>query len=176
MSNGDDESALADFVTMSAALTGFTADALRPGIDPGGLARIYLDTVIEEAGAAAYSALHALYIASAGNPPQQIADALLETSSGEPASKTAQLAQSIVQMWYLGSWYAPALPVCPPSAASPVRVISSEAYKSGLAWKLLQTHPMGYSEFSFGYWSTEPPPLSEFGVDDTASAGGGNHE
>lgn len=176
MSNGDDERALSDFVTMSAALTGFTADTLRPGTDPGGLAGIYLDTVIKEVGATAYAALHTLYLANAKDPPQQIADTLLETSSGEPASKTAQLAQSIVQMWYLGNWYAPALPACPPAAASPVRVISSEAYKSGLAWKLLQAHPMGYSEFSFGYWNTQPPPLSEFGVDDSASADGGTHE
>lgn len=36
MSNGDDERALSDFVAMSAALTGFTTEALRPGVDPAG--------------------------------------------------------------------------------------------------------------------------------------------
>lgn len=131
--------------------------------------------MIKEVGATAYAALHTLYLVNASNPPQQIADALLETSSGEPASKTALLAQSIVQMWYLGSWYAPAQPACP-AAANPVRVVSSTAYTSGLAWKLLQTHPMGYSEFSFGYWNTQPPPISEFGVDESSSTGGGNNE
>lgn len=176
MSNADDETAISDFVTISAALTGFTAATLRPVIDPIGLARTYLDTVIKEVGSAAYAALQTLYLVNARKPPQQIADALLETSSGEPASKTALLAQSIVQLWYLGSWYAPAQPACPPAQANPARVVSSDAYKSGLAWKLLQTHPMGYSEFSFGYWSAQPPPLSEFGVDQASNPDGESNE
>jgi len=25
-----------------------------------------------------------------------------------------------------------------------------------------QTHPMGYSEWLFGYWHTNPPPLNQF--------------
>jgi hypothetical protein len=25
-----------------------------------------------------------------------------------------------------------------------------------------QAHPMGYSDMQFGYWTREPPPLSDF--------------
>ncbi|HEX4496824.1 MAG TPA: sorbitol dehydrogenase, partial [Thermoanaerobaculia bacterium] len=32
-------------------------------------------------------------------------------------------------------------------------------------WKAAQAHPMGYSQFSFGYWSSVPPSLAAFGVD-----------
>ena len=35
----------------------------------------------------------------------------------------------------------------------------------------MQSHPMGFSEFTFGYWSTPPGPISQFGVNEPT---GGN--
>jgi len=51
------------------------------------------------------------------------------------------------------------------------QVISSVAYTNGLAWRVMQSHPMGYSQFTFGYWSQVPGSLSSFGVN-TGNGGG----
>ena len=41
-------------------------------------------------------------------------------------------------------------------------MVSSQAYKEGLVWKIMRSHPQGYSIWPFGYWSDEPPELDEF--------------
>jgi hypothetical protein len=97
--------------------------------------------------------------------PQQIADTLLEVTSTTP-SKQAQLCQSIVSMWYLGSWYPP-----PFQKDGLQQVISSQAYTKSLVWNLAQSHPMGFSAFTFGYWSQPPAALDTFGVN-TGNGGG----
>jgi hypothetical protein len=71
-------------------------------------------------------------------------------------------------MWYLGSWYDPAElekynGQNPPADPVPAfAVISSAAYTQGWAWNVVQAHPMGYSNFQYGYWSTLPPSLQDF--------------
>ena len=69
-------------------------------------------------------------------------------------------------MWYLGSWYPP--PFKPDSLQ---QVISSQAYTKSLVWNLAQAHPMGFSAFTFGYWSEQPASLQTFGVDTTNGGG-----
>ena len=32
----------------------------------------------------------------------------------------------------------------------------------GWTWRVAQTHPMGYSDFRFGYWAEDPPALNDF--------------
>ena len=66
------------------------------------------------------------------------------------------VARSIMKMWLLGSWYNPA------NSSQAVNVVSAQAYKESLVWKIMQSHPMGYSMFTFGYWAKPPPPLSQF--------------
>ena len=102
--------------------------------------------------------------------PQQIADTLLETANAAP-SLQAQLCQSIVAMWYLGSWYTPGLLGGGGFAPPAVQVISSQAYTKSLVWNLAQSHPMGFSAFTFGYWSQQPASLETFGVN-TGNGGG----
>ena len=100
-------------------------------------------------------------------PPQQIADTLLEVKKPTGQESTqAQLAQAIILMWYLGSWYPPAPPF---PATGPNQVISSQAYTKSLVWNVAQSHPMGFSAFTFGYWSQPPGSLDTFGV----NTGGG---
>ena len=41
-------------------------------------------------------------------------------------------------------------------------MISPKAYTQGWVWRVAQAHPMGYSDMQFGYWTREPPPLSDF--------------
>jgi hypothetical protein len=74
-------------------------------------------------------------------------------------------------MWYLGSWYVPGVLGGGGFAPPPLQVISSVAYTNGLVWRVMQSHPMGYSAFTFGYWSQQPGSLSSFGVN-TGNGGG----
>ena len=39
---------------------------------------------------------------------------------------------------------------------TPQRVISPAAYTQAWTWRVAQTHPMGYSEFRYGYWAKDP--------------------
>ena len=155
---------------MSAALTGFQSSVLKPALDPHGLAREYYVFAIAQVGESAMTTLLNAYRAIKAQPAQQIADTLLETSSSSP-SMQAQLAQSIVAMWYLGSWYVPGVLGGGGFAPPPLQVISSVAYTNGLVWRVMQSHPMGYSAFTFGYWSQQPGSLSSFGVN-TGNGGG----
>jgi hypothetical protein len=164
------DSDIQDFADMSAALTGFESSVLKPALDPVGLAREYYTFAIQQVGEQAMTTLLNAYRAIKTQPAQQIADTLLETSGSSP-SQQAQLAQSIVAMWYLGSWYVPGVLGGGGFAPPPLQVISSAAYTNGLAWRVMQSHPMGYSQFTFGYWSQTPAPLSSFGVN-TGNGGG----
>jgi hypothetical protein len=161
---------LDDFAAMSAALTGFQPDFVRPPLDPLNLSQVYFDeaTARTVGKPATVQTLLAAYREVKAQPPQAIADALLETASAAPSSN-ALLAQSIVLMWYFGAWYEPLVAGAPPPTEPPgaVQVVSSNAYTHGFAWNVMQSHPMGFSEFTFGYWSTPPGPLSQFGVDVT---------
>jgi hypothetical protein len=73
---------------------------------------------------------------------------------------TKFLARSIVLLWYLGSWYKPEdlKKNAAPGTRTfvPSQVVSAKAYTLGLVWQIAQTHPMGYSNLQFGYWSREP--------------------
>jgi hypothetical protein len=148
-----------DFAAMSAALTGFQLQFLKPPLDTTNLAQAYFDyaTKATQNQQATVQTLLTAYRAISTQPPQQIADTLLETA-GQFPSPQALLAESIVKLWYTGSWY-------PPGSVVMAQVVSSLAYTNGLAWQVMQSHPMGYSPFSFGYWAEEPGPLSQFGVD-----------
>jgi hypothetical protein len=164
------DSEIQDFADMSAALTGFQSSVLKPALDPVGLARAYYNFAVGQVGQPAMTALLDAYRTIKTQPAQQVADTLLETISPAPSSQ-AELAQSIVAMWYLGSWYPPGLKGGGGFAPPPVQVVSSQAYTNGLVWKIMQSHPMGYSPFVFGYWSQAPAPLSSFGVN-TGNGGG----
>lgn len=155
---------------MSAALTGFLSSVLKPKLDPVGLARTYYEFALKQVGASQMSALLNAFRAIQKQPPQTIADTLLETSSPTPSAQ-ALIAQSIVALWYLGAWYIPGVQGGGGFAPTPLQVVSSEAYTNGLVWKVMQSHPMGFSAFTFGYWSQPPGSLSSFGVN-TGNGGG----
>jgi len=41
-------------------------------------------------------------------------------------------------------------------------VVSPKAYTQGWLWRVIQAHPMGYSDMQFGYWARRPEPLEDF--------------
>ena len=157
------ESVVQKFANMSAALTGFQSSFIRPFLDPVNLSGTFYTFAVSQVGQTMMDALMSAFDALSNQTPQQIADALLEVSSATP-SQQAQLCQSIVAMWYLGSWYPP-----PFQTGGFHQVISSQAYTKSLVWNLAQAHPMGFSAFTFGYWSQAPASLETFGV----NTGGG---
>ena len=83
------------------------------------------------------------------DPSQAAAKVLADAQLGP-------VARSIMKLWLLGSWYDPANP------SRAVNVVSAQAYKESLVWKVMQSHPMGYSMFTYGYWAKPPPPLNQF--------------
>ncbi|HEY0729527.1 MAG TPA: hypothetical protein VGD38_15710 [Pyrinomonadaceae bacterium] len=161
------EAVVQSFANMSAALTGFQASFIRPFLDPTNLSGIFYQYAVAQVGQPMMDALMSAFEAlSTQTPPltaQQIADQLLEVSSPTPSNQ-ALLCQAIIAMWYLGSWYPP-----PFQTNGLHQVISSQAYTKSLVWNLAQAHPMGFSAFTFGYWSQPPGPLTDFGV----NTGGG---
>ncbi len=170
------ESVVQAFADMSAALTGFQSSFIRPFLDPVNLSGTFYTFVVshvqdgQQMMDALLSAFDALSQQTPKLTPQQIADTLLEVSSATP-SPQAQLCQSIVAMWYLGSWYPPGVLGGNGFAPPALQVISSQAYTKSLVWNLAQSHPMGFSAFTFGYWSQPPASLETFGVD-TSNGGG----
>jgi hypothetical protein len=168
------ESVVQDFANMSAALTGFQPGFIRPFLDPVNLSGIFYSFVVSQVGQTTMDTLISAFDALSNQTPkltpQQIANTLLEVSSSTP-SPQAQLCQSIIAMWYLGSWYTPGVLGGNGFAPPAIQVISSQAYTKSLAWNLAQSHPMGFSAFTFGYWSQQPASLETFGVD-TSNGGG----
>jgi len=163
------EAVVQDFANLSAALTGFQSSFIRPFLDPVNLSGIFYQFAVAQVGQQMMDALMSAFDAlSSQQPPltaQQIADKLLEIPSTTPSSQ-AQLCQAIISMWYLGSWYPP-----PFQTDGLHQVISSQAYTKSLVWNLAQSHPMGFSAFTFGYWSQAPGSLESFGVN-TGNGGG----
>jgi hypothetical protein len=161
-SNPPSESVGQDFANLSAALTGFQSSFIRPFLDPVNLSGIFYSFAVSQVGQQMMDALLSAFdtLSNQTPPPsaQTIADTLLEVSS-PTASPQAQLCQSIVAMWYLGSWYPP-----PFQTGGLQQVISAQAYTKSLVWNLAQAHPMGFSPFTFGYWSQPPGALETFGV------------
>lgn len=148
-------SRLDQFVALSSALTGFTTNVLSPPFDPTDppLKQLYLSTADKD-DQPTVDALLAAFAKIQTQPPQTIANTLLEVDNPRP-SATALMARSIIKMWYLGSWYPTGS-----LSATDGSVVSMNAYTGGLAWVAMQAHPMGYSELKFGYWNSPPPALS----------------
>jgi hypothetical protein len=163
------ESVVQDFANLSAALTGFQSSFIRPFLDPVNLSGTFYSFAVSQVGQPMMDALMSAFdkLNSQTPPlsPQTIADTLLEVANPNP-SPQAQLCQSIIAMWYLGSWYPP-----PFQTDGLQQVISTQAYTKSLAWNLAQAHPMGFSAFTFGYWSQIPGSLETFGVN-TGNGGG----
>lgn len=144
---------MTNFLGLSQALTGISQTVLAPGLDPVDLKTAYLQTMEQQIGAAATTALLQLYaqLAAKKMSDEQIAQVILTPEPPATAEQAAQ-ARSLMKMWLLGTWYSPTSPVT-------ATVVSSNAYTGSFAWTIAQAHPMGYSELAFGYWSSPPPPL-----------------
>ena len=166
------------FVLLSAALTGIAEEKLAPnfrrlpsptnidleqsdpGSDPVNVKQEYFDWVNRRSQP---TFRRMLQFAKDSRNASDRAQAIIDKVQARPDTK--YLARSIVLMWYLGAWYDPdhlqklELPNPPPIK---FKVISPKAYTQGWVWRVAQTHPMGFSEMQFGYWSRPPSPRGDF--------------
>jgi hypothetical protein len=166
------------FVLLSAALTGIAEEKLAPnfrrlpsptnidleqsdpGSDPVNVKQEYFDWVNRRSQP---TFRRLLQFAKDSRNASDRAQAIIDKVQARPDTK--YLARSIVLMWYLGAWYDPdhlqklELPNPPPIK---FKVISPKAYTQGWVWRVAQTHPMGFSEMQFGYWSRPPSPRGDF--------------
>lgn len=137
------------FVGLSSALTGIAEKKLAPDRDVLNVKEAYFD---QAASQDAFDALLKLYAAHQTNPNKdEIAKIILEQSG----SDIRYLARSLILAWYLGAWYEPS-ELQKPSRPTNFKIISPTAYTQGWVWRVAQAHPMGYSEWAFGYWQNDP--------------------
>jgi hypothetical protein len=157
------------FIKVSAALTGVLDGKLAPTTDSLGLKQDYFDWV-KQREPGPFAALLQIGKVNAITP-----QSIIDRSQANPDTK--YLARSIALMWYLGSWYKPSdLKELVdkrngPPQFKPHTVISPKAYTQGWLWRVVQAHPMGYSDMQFGYWTRQPTPLADF-LTRTAVKGG----
>jgi hypothetical protein len=144
------------FIHLSAALTGIDACKLAPKVDPIDVSAEYFEWV-RTRSPEAFSNLLAFFRSASYNA--RFPDSLFEA----PHSNTeiGWLARSIILLWYLGAWYDPSELRNVEKQPTP-KIISAKAYTQGWIWRVAQTHPMGYSEWAFGYWQNDPPALDNF--------------
>jgi hypothetical protein len=154
----EDPKELASFVALSAALTGIAQARLAPTVDPIQIKHQYFARAKKDPS---FDRLLQVFIANKAQPA--VADIILNHSGPE----LRFLGRSIILAWYLGYWYEPtelerhASPT-PPAGEPHFEVISPAAYTQGWTWRVAQAHPMGYSEWRFGYWAQHPPALDDF--------------
>lgn len=162
------------FIGLSAVLTGFSKSVLAPGIDPVDIKSDYLpffqkklaeefkDPDLFETLLKNFSDLSAK-----GLPDTQIGQHLLNNDNYDFVTACRKL----IFMWYSGAWPAviPARDGQPESTVS--TLISAKSYTQGLVWQVMQSHPMGSSNYRYGYWSKEPPELDAYTGHDNQTQG-----
>jgi hypothetical protein len=153
------------FIGLSAVLTGFAASVLAPALDPVDIKSTYLPVfsqkIAQESGdpnlvARLFQKFEVLKAQKL--PDQAIGEAMLDPANGE-AFVTA--CRKLVFMWYSGAW--PTLVTGSDGKPATVSdLISDKTYTAGLVWQVMQSHPMGDSNYRYGYWAATPPPLDAY--------------
>ena len=168
------ERAPAGFVNLSSALLGIDAGVLNPVIRPDDVSMadvFYGLTVL--AGKDSIANLLTAYdlMEKQHRRPDQIAQVLLASGDGPNTSMNGAFSRLITLMWLYGTWYGQTeinnIHTSASGIAADYRkdfVISSRAYKNAWIWRIAQTHPMGFSQFSFGSWASAPPSLADYGI------------
>lgn len=155
-----------NFIGLSAVLTGFASSILAPSLDPVNIKAEYLPfftakVAAESGNPQLVDSIFAKYAALAAQQlsDQQIGSAMLDPANG---ADFVLACRKLIFMWYSGAW--PTL--IPASASAPAStvsdLISAKSYTCGLAWQVMQSHPMGDSNYRYGYWNSQPPALNDY--------------
>ncbi len=151
-----------NFVGLSAVLTGFSQEIIAPTLDPVDIKSEYLkkfqDEILKESkDSHLVSQILEQFstLKNAGKSDQEIGEAML---SDQNTQDFVMACRKLIFMWYSGAW--PTISNDGLSTSS--ELLSSKSYVSGLAWQVMQAHPMGDSKYRYGYWETAPAPLSDY--------------
>jgi hypothetical protein len=148
---------LDEFVSLSAALTGYPVSTLQPVPDTQQIAATLfaeLNLASNNIPAAQLDELTQVWNSISATPPPDLPAAVQEKIIENLA--ITRLAQNIIYLWFFGTWYD--LTKNPNSFTSPNidHVVSPLAYTNGLVWGEMGAHPMGYSIGEYGYWANVP--------------------
>jgi len=155
-----------NFIGLSAVLTGFATNIIAPTLDPVDIKSEYLpvftqkiaeeskDPTLVAAILQKFAALKAQQLTD-----QQIGMQMLSPDNG---ANFVLACRKLIFMWYSGAWptIIPATDTEPATTVSDM--ISAKSYTTGLVWQVMQAHPMGDSNYRYGYWAKSPAPLSAY--------------
>lgn len=155
-----------NFVGLTAVLTGFNQSVFAPDVDPVDVKSEYLplfkQKIAQESGNPSlvsqifqkYETLQAQKLT-----PQQIGVAMLDPGNGEAFVLACR---KLIFMWYAGAWPTVIAATATTPASTVSDIISENGYTSSLVWQVMQSHPMGDSNYRYGYWAQPPVPLSDY--------------
>ena len=139
-----------NFVGLSAVLTGFSQSIIAPDIDPIQIRVEYLTEFASQVSnyediLNAYASLKA-----DGKSDQEIGEAMLANEDFEMPCR------QLIFLWYSGAWGEVQ------NGMVVSQMLSSKSYTQGLAWQVMQSHPMGDSNYRYGYWAQTPADLDRY--------------
>ncbi|MGO4263269.1 hypothetical protein [Lysobacter sp. TAB13] len=152
------------FIRLSVGLTGFTRDAIAPQIDPIDIKTVYLQVFRKNLANGMADQIIANYYglnqAEGGQDKNQeaIAGALLAGTYPDEVLALRQL----IYLWYMGAWPTVLYDQSPTHGQTFSAIVSATSYTQGLVWRVMQSHPMGSSNYTYGYWASTPPPLQAY--------------
>ncbi|MGI1999118.1 hypothetical protein [Shewanella frigidimarina] len=155
-----------NFIGLSAVLTGFSANIIAPNVDPVDIKSQYLpfftQKVTEESNDTGL--VTQIFQTFAALKTQKLTDQQIGTQMllSENGASFVLACRKLIFMWYSGAWptIIPATDATPATTVS--NMISAKSYTTGLAWQVMQSHPMGDSNYRYGYWAEQPAALSAY--------------
>lgn len=150
---------MTNFVGLSAVLTGFNKTIIAPSLDPVDIKSTYLGVWTESIPSSRVSSILGLYEKLSSKKPalsdKQVGGAMLDDSNG---AEFVMACRQLIFLWYMGAWPK----VDEIKKTTSFTTISSASYTAGLVWKVMQSHPMGDSNYRYGYWETPPVSLDKY--------------
>ena len=144
------------FLAVSSVATGFSEAELQAT----GLVDCYFDSITSLLG----TRLLGVFFTAFNNIKDQANqdDNQLELLFGEKIMTDEQLgpvANNLIQLWYLGQWNQ--MPAgwrnrYGASANDVTHVVTPAAYREGLVWQAIGSHPMGAKQPGFASWALAP--------------------
>jgi hypothetical protein len=154
---------MTNFIGLSEVLTGFNSSVLAPTLDPVDIKTAYFDEWQQQLSSETNNANLVDQILSSyadlkqkNISNQAIGEALLANVEYEFPCR------QLIYLWYMGAWPAVMQSDDATRGRTSFDTLSSDSYTSGLVWQVMQAHPMGDSNYRYGYWGNTPAPLSDY--------------
>lgn len=150
------EDPLESFLSLSVVLTGYE----RVDLLGTGLASEYYDQVLAVVAPEITSELLGIgdrLLREYDNDEARLEAAVRQELLASP--RLGPVARNIIQLWYWGSWIQLPQAWRAQYGTSPqdtTHFTSAEAYKQGLIWDAMRSHPQGAHQPGFGSWSLVP--------------------